>query len=57
VIARQPLIQARRQQERLPAIAPQEALRHPSIVLNPSDDYQPTYATASMDRGKRQLSV
>jgi hypothetical protein len=51
VIVRQPLIQARRQQERLSTIASQEVLRYPGIVLNRSDDPRPTYATASMGRG------
>jgi hypothetical protein len=48
VILRQPLIQTRRQQERLLAIAPQKVPRHPRIVLNPSDGHL-LYATASME--------
>src|SRR5215218_10085388 len=37
VISRQPIIHARRQQEDLLAIAPQEVLRHPRILLTPPD--------------------
>jgi hypothetical protein len=37
VIRRQPVINARRQQERLIAIAPQKVLRHPRILLTASD--------------------
>ena len=37
VILRQPLTQARRQQQHLLAITRQEVLRHPGIVLNPPD--------------------
>jgi hypothetical protein len=48
VILRQPLIQTRRQEKRLLAIAPQEVPRHDGIVLNPSDGHL-LYATASME--------
>jgi hypothetical protein len=37
VVLRQPLPQARRQQQLLLAIARNEVLRHPGIVLNPPD--------------------
>jgi hypothetical protein len=37
VIGRQPITQARRQQQLLLAITPQEVLRHPHIVLTGSD--------------------
>jgi hypothetical protein len=59
VILRQPLIQTRRQQKRLLAIAPQEVLRHDRIALNLSDD-PPLYATASMEcssRGRSRLAT
>jgi hypothetical protein len=38
MVLRQPLLQARRQQQLLITIAPDEVLRHASIVLNLSDD-------------------
>jgi hypothetical protein len=50
VVLRQPLIQTRREQKRLLAIAPQEVPRHDGIVLNPSDGHL-HYATASVQSG------
>jgi hypothetical protein len=38
MVLRQPLLQARRQQQLLITIAPNEVLRHAPIVLNPPDD-------------------
>jgi hypothetical protein len=54
VALRQPLAQARRQQQLLLAITRDELPRHPGMVLI-APDGTPLYATASMRSGRLRL--
>jgi hypothetical protein len=47
VILRQPVLQARRHQQHLPAITTDEVLRHTTIVLSMPDATNRDYATAT----------